>query len=74
MGAAFDAMCENEYLDSRIKSKNKQIREQKKLIKELAEAYKDLYEDDERFDPKDKIQSPMYLKVINLLEVKKQKK
>lgn len=37
MGAAFDAMCENEGLQSRIASKNRQIREQKKLIIELAE-------------------------------------
>jgi hypothetical protein len=37
MGAAFDAMCENEGLQSRLSKKNKQIREQKKLIAELAE-------------------------------------
>jgi len=37
MGAAYDAMCENEGLQSRISSKNRQIREQKKLIIELAE-------------------------------------
>lgn len=37
MGAAYDAMCENEGLQSRMASKNRQIREQKKLIIELAE-------------------------------------
>lgn len=37
MGAAYDAMCENESLEKRISSKNRQIREQKKLIIELAE-------------------------------------
>lgn len=37
MGAAWDAMCENESLQSTLNKKNRQIREQKKLILELAE-------------------------------------
>jgi len=37
MGAAFDAMCENEGLQDRLSSKNRQIREQKKLLIEFAE-------------------------------------
>jgi hypothetical protein len=36
MGAAWDAMCENEGLQSTLSKKNRQIREQKKLIIELA--------------------------------------
>jgi hypothetical protein len=36
MGAAYDAMCKNEGLNSRLSYKNKKIREQKKLISELA--------------------------------------
>jgi len=36
MGAAWDAMCENEALQSKLNYKNRQIREQKKLIIELA--------------------------------------
>lgn len=37
MGAAYDAMCENEGLQSSINKKNRQIREQKKIIIELVE-------------------------------------
>ena len=37
MGAAYDAQCENEGLQSLLNKKNRQIREQKKLTTELAE-------------------------------------
>lgn len=36
MGAAFDAMCENEELQNTLNKKNRQIREYKKTIIELA--------------------------------------
>lgn len=37
MGAAYDAMCENEALQSTLNARNRKIREQKKIIIELAE-------------------------------------
>jgi len=41
MGAAYDAMCENEGLQSTLNNRNKKIREQKKLIIELCEGIKE---------------------------------
>ena len=37
MGAAYDAMCENEGLQSTLNQRNRKIREQKKLLIEFAE-------------------------------------
>lgn len=37
MGAAYDAMCENDRLESTLNKRNKKIREQKKLLIELSE-------------------------------------
>ena len=74
MGAAYDAMCENEYLDKTLKKKSKKIREQNKLINELAHAYKELFEDNEQFDPKKTKQYPLYARVVKLLTPKEKKK
>lgn len=52
MGAAYDAMCENEDLELKLRNSKRKIREQKKLIIELAQAYKKLFEEDEQFNPK----------------------
>lgn len=46
MGAAFDAMCENEELQSKLSSKNRQIREQKKLLIEFTEMVLDYLDED----------------------------
>ena len=37
MGAAFDLRCENDNMQSTLNKKNRQLREQKKLLIELAE-------------------------------------
>jgi hypothetical protein len=44
MGATFDYMCDNERQSSLIAKKNKQIREQKKLIEELAQGIVDNFD------------------------------
>lgn len=74
MGAAYDAICENEHLEETLKKKNRTIREQKKLITELAIAYKEIFEDNEQFNPKKIKEYPLYSKVIKLLAPKEKKK
>ncbi len=47
MGAAYEAMCENEDLQSTLNNRNRKIREQKKLIIELAEGTLKHFDDSE---------------------------
>ena len=49
MGAAYDAMCENDGLESRLRSRNRQIREQKKLITELTEGIVKYFDGDRNY-------------------------
>lgn len=74
MGAAYDYMCKSEGLENTLNNRNRKIREQKKLIIELYEAYIDLYTDNEQFNPKDKNQNPSYIKAIKTLNKLNNKK
>lgn len=53
MGAAYDAMLENEGLEKTINSKNRKIREQKKIIIELAEGIVKYFDGDNNYSSHD---------------------
>ena len=72
MGAAYDAMCENESFQSKLNKKNRIIREQKKLIVELAEGIIKYHDGDNNYSPKEV--NDFWEKTKNILAKQNKKK
>lgn len=72
MGAAYDLMCENEGLQSRLNSKNRQIRNKNKLIIELAEGIVKYFDGDNNYTATES--DEFFQKAKKILNKNKQKK
>ena len=77
MGAAYDYLLECERLQRQINNKNRKIREQKKLIAELAQGIVDsvdgVYYTGEKFDEFSKKEEKLYEKANKILNKNKKK-
>jgi hypothetical protein len=72
MGAAFDLMCENEGLETTLSNRNRKIREQKKLITELAEGIVKYFDGDNNYPIKES--NEFFERAKNILAKQNKKK